>query len=64
MDGSPEVTVKPERRSDQHPVMTPESAVWLLYAGVVQSIRWRRHLAASPRPQAVPVPRLRGPASR
>jgi hypothetical protein len=46
--------VKRYRRSEPELVMTPESAVWLLYAGLVQGIRWRRHLAASPRP-AVPT---------
>ena len=45
--------------------MTPESAVWLLYAGIVQGIRWRRHLAASPGPSPTAWPqRPRGPAPR
>jgi hypothetical protein len=57
--------VKPDTRREPDLVMTPESAVWLLYAGLVQGIRWRRHLAASPRPLAQSAPqRLRGPAPR
>jgi hypothetical protein len=45
--------------------MTPESAVWLLYAGLVQGMRWRRHLAAGPGPSPAPAPRrLRGLAPR
>jgi len=41
--------------------MSPESAVWLLYAGLVQGMRWRRHLAHVPRPELPAVtPRTRG----
>jgi hypothetical protein len=40
--------------------MSPESAVWLLYAGLVQGIRWRRHLAHVPRPERPALPRARG----
>ena len=58
--------MKPDSRPDHDPVMTPESAVWLLYAGLLQGIRWRRHLvASSPRTRAAAMPRpLRGPAPR
>lgn len=49
------------RRPQPEPVLSPEGAVWLLYAGLVQGIRWRRHLAANPQspvsvaPWAVPA---------
>ncbi len=46
-----------DRRPQPEPVMTPESAVWLLYAGLVQGIRWRRHLASSPQSPAPAAPR-------
>ena len=60
-----EVTVKSQTRREPAIVMTPESAVWLLYAGLVQGIRWRRHLAATPDSGPVATPkRLRGPAPR
>jgi len=54
----------PSLRREREPVMTPESAVWLLYAGLVQGIRWRRHLAASPNPSLPAPQRPRGPAQR
>ena len=47
---------RPEPESE----MSPESAVWLLYAGLVQGIRWRRHLAHVPRPERPALPRARG----
>lgn len=39
-------------RPDRDSPVTPESAVWLLYAGLVQGIRWRRHAATAARPVA------------
>ena len=43
---------------------TPETAAWLLYAGLVQALRWQKHVtavapvpAAAPR-RAVAVPRV------
>jgi len=37
-------------RPDRDSPITPETAAWLLYAGLVQGIRWRRHIAAAARP--------------
>ncbi|MBS0393686.1 MAG: hypothetical protein JSR54_03625 [Proteobacteria bacterium] len=45
--------MKPDRRPVLDPLATPETAVWMLYAGLVQGLRWRRHLATAVRP-AVP----------
>jgi hypothetical protein len=53
--------VNAHRRPQPEAVLNPESAVWLLYAGLVQGIRWRRHLAASP-PSKAPVARWASPA--
>ena len=65
MEGSSEVAVKPTTRRDPEFAMTPETAVWLLYAGLVQGIRWRRHLASHPSPStATSRQRLPGPAPR
>ncbi len=46
--------MKADRRPVLDPLATPETAVWMLYAGLVQGLRWRRHMAAAVRP-AVPV---------
>ncbi|MBS0373305.1 MAG: hypothetical protein JSR73_01885 [Proteobacteria bacterium] len=56
--------MKADRRAEAEPMLTPESAVWMLYAGLVQGLRWRRHLANRPAAVAVRPPRLRGPAPR
>jgi len=41
--------MKPSVRPDRESPVTPESAVWLLYAGLVQGMRWRRHVVSAAR---------------
>jgi len=41
--------MKPIVRPDRESPVTPESAVWLLYAGLVQGMRWRRHVVSAAR---------------
>lgn len=42
--------MNPIVRPDRDSPVTPESAVWLLYAGLVQGMRWRRHVVTAARP--------------
>jgi hypothetical protein len=37
-------------RPDRESPITPESAVWLIYAGLVQGMRWRSHAVSAARP--------------
>ena len=65
MAGGPEVPVKRISRPEPEFGTPPESAVWLLYAGLLQGLRWRRHLALARAPEASAVPRRsRGLAHR
>ncbi|HUO78734.1 MAG TPA: hypothetical protein VMU00_01205 [Steroidobacteraceae bacterium] len=57
--------MKHPARPEPEAAVTPESAVWLLYAGLVHGLRWRRHvLAAGARPYPPASPRRRGLAPR
>ncbi len=51
-----------EKRPEQP--IPPECAAWLLYAGILQGWRWRRHLAARPVPVSAQPPRQPGPVGR
>lgn len=53
--------MKRASRPEPDSAISPETAVWLLYAGLVQGMRWRRHLAHAPRPDlpAIAPPRTR-----
>jgi hypothetical protein len=47
--------MKREPTVDRDAAPTPEAAVWMLYAGMVQGMRWRMHLASAPRPASLPT---------
>ena len=42
-------------------VGTPEAAAWLIYAELVQALRWRRHVAAAAPTPSTAAPRAAPP---